>query len=255
MECKDVQPLIERYFDSELPLSDQRQIEDHLGQCRDCARLLDGLTVLRSAIKTHATYRAPATLTRALRTRLKTLTGEDKLWPRLLPWFSIGGGAAAFASVLTWVILSLVWNPGGGLMLSDEIIGAHVRSLMVDHATDIASSDRHTVKPWFNGKLDFSPPVVDTADAGYPLVGGRLEYLQQRTAAALVYRRRDHVINVFFRPARAGEAIAPSAESRQGYQVLGWAEGGLQTWVVSDLNPEELQAFANILRGPERAPR
>ena len=148
-------------------------------------------------------------------------------------------------------MLASVALPGPADAIGDEIAASHVRSLMAAHLTDVASTDRHTVKPWFAGKLDFSPPVTDLAAQGYALAGGRLDVIGGRPVAALVYQERRHVINLFIWPAPAGRT---SAQTRQGYSLVGWAQGGMQFWAVSDASPPDLQAFAQTLRERIAAP-
>lgn len=249
MDCNQAQRLIERYLDSELALSDKRVVEDHLGQCRDCSRLLDSLKAMSTAVKKKSTFNAPSGLKRKVRERLKDVTGEDERMTRVLPWLGFSGGVMAFASVMTWAILTFSLNAHDTPLLMEDIVSAHVRSLMVDHATDIASSDRHVVKPWFNGKLDFTPMVRNYSDDGFALQGGRLDYLQRRPVSALVYRRRDHVINVFMWPSYQGAGSAIKTEAYQGYNIVNWSEAGLHYWIISDLNMNELQALAALLRG------
>jgi anti-sigma factor RsiW len=127
------------------------------------------------------------------------------------------------------------------------VLDGHLRSLAPGHLADVASTDQHTVKPWFAGRLDFSPPVVDAAADGFPLVGGRVDVLAGRNVAALVYSRRNHLINVFIRPLAAGEAGVAASREIRGYHILSWPSGGMQLWAVSDLNARELEQLRGLL--------
>jgi anti-sigma factor RsiW len=150
--------------------------------------------------------------------------------------------------VIALSIVPLIRRPMTTDLLVDEIVSGHVRSLMADHLTDVASSDKHTVKPWFDGKLDFSPAVVDLADHGFPLVGGRLDYLSNRSAAALVYARQKHFINLFVWPSSREEERDARMSSRHGFNLIHWNTSETTYWVVSDLNPAELEEFAGLIR-------
>ena len=159
-------------------------------------------------------------------------------------WFAIA------ASVL--LAASITWNAAGFRhaqreVIAQTLIASHIRSLMASHLLDVASTDQHTVKPWFDAKLDFSPPVEDLANDGSPLVGGRLDYLEGREVAALVYQRREHMINVFVWPNPTGSKAIQAIESRQGYNIMRWSHGGFQCWAVSDVAPSDLAEFVRLL--------
>jgi anti-sigma factor RsiW len=137
--------------------------------------------------------------------------------------------------------------------IAGEVLASHVRSLLGEHLTDVASTDQHTVKPWFNGRLDFSPPVSDFAGAGFPLLGGRIDYVGGRAVAALVYGRRRHVINVYLWPAERGATAGPAALTRQGYHLRHWTTPVFVYWIASDLGTAELDQFAGLLRSADAA--
>ena len=190
-------------------------------------------------------YRAPTDLRARVRTELRA--GETSARDGARPagrLFYIAVGLAWAASL---AVASRVSMLAGGDPMRAEVVSSHVRSLMAEHLTDVASSDRHTVKPWFNGKLDFSPRVEDFAPDGFPLVGGRLDYVSNRPVAALVYRRQQHVINLFTWPSANGAAEAPHLITQQGYQIFEWSRDGMQYWLISDLNAAELQMLAERL--------
>lgn len=208
----------------------------------------DGLSRL---IRTHATrHRASPALESAIRTEiaLKSASVRRPVSSSRWRWsvWSFAGAGFACGVVVSAVVMLVAGQPGNADTLEAELTSSHVRALMANHLTDVASSDQHTVKPWFQGKLDYSPPVRDLGAQGYPLVGGRLDYLSDRAVAALVYRRHDHLINVFVWPDPAVAQRTPSAH--QGYNVLNWSGGGMQYWAVSDLNTAELQTLGSLLR-------
>jgi anti-sigma factor RsiW len=157
--------------------------------------------------------------------------------------------AVILAAVLALNLAPRLQRPGADQFLATQLIASHVRSLMANHLTDVASSDQHTVKPWLDTKVDFAPPVVDLSNEGFPLVGGRLDYLDNRPVAALVYQRRKHFINLFVWPAAAGADGAIKAMSRQGYQLLHWADSDFNYWAVSDVNANDLQTFKQQFEG------
>ncbi len=167
-------------------------------------------------------------------------------WPEWRRWWGMGA-AFAMGVVLSVALVSLYGLPGSRDRLVEQVVASHVRSLMVAHLSDVTSSDRHTVKPWLSRQLGFSPPVPDLAAEGFPLVGGRLDYIDDRPVAALVYQRQLHSINLFVWPSRRNAAVAATTTSRQGFNVRSWDENGMQFWAVSDLSSTELERFATLL--------
>lgn len=227
---------LDAYLDGELEAADARELEAHIAQCSECAQFRDRRLALRAAIKA----------------QLPALTAPDVLRQRILPKrrLSIGWRPLAVAASLAVVAVGgweLGFQSAAAELLTDAVLTSHIRSLMPGHLIDVQSSDQHTVKPWFNGKLDYSPPVDDFAGRGYPLLGGRLEYIDGRSVAALVYGRRQHMINVLLWPRSRGTA-GPSAQTRQGYHVLHWTTRDYSYWVVSDLGLAELQDFTGLLQ-------
>jgi anti-sigma factor RsiW len=216
MNCSDLQ----LYFDDELDASHAAEFERHLDECAACTAALERLRALRSAIRLQAPYYS--------KPHRRSTAGV---------WVAI----AAAACIIGAVVVS---RPGGGSSLEREVIAAHLRSLQASHLVDVPSSDRHTVKPWFTGKLDFAPEVVQPE--GFELVGGRLDYLDGRPVAGLIYKRRQHVINVFTWPAEGGEE-SPRADTQQGFHVVHWTRHGMQWWAISDTAEEDLKELAGLL--------
>jgi anti-sigma factor RsiW len=163
-----------------------------------------------------------------------------------LPTWAAIAAALLFGVVGGWRLGIWQVSRGDGPDVVAEVVAGHVRSLQGNHLTDIASSEHHTVKPWFAGKLDFSPPVPDFSTEGYPLIGGRLDYMREQQVAALVYGRQHHVINLFVWPSRASNVV-PVAVTRRGYHVVHGAAGGMTYWTISDLNESELSQFAHLV--------
>ena len=164
------------------------------------------------------------------------------------PWSWLGVAAAIIlAAIVGWNLVPRLQRPGDDRFLATQLIANHVRSLMANHLTDFASSDQHTVKPWLDAKLDFAPPVIDLSSEGFPLIGGRLDYLDNRPVAALIYQRRKHFINLFIWPVAADSAKTTKAVTRQGYQLLHWTDSDFNFWAVSDVTVDDLQAFKQQL--------
>jgi anti-sigma factor RsiW len=249
MTHSELELQLDAYLDGELAPRDARELEAHLKECRDCTRMRDARVALGAAIRAEIpALRAPAELRTQLGSALRSAAGISAVRRPMPPlgWRSLALAASlVLVAMGSWQVAS---NRAANDALSQEVLTSHVRSLMPGHLTDVLSSDQHTVKPWFNGKLDFSPAVSDFAGRGYPLIGGRLDYLGGRPVAALVYGRRQHLINVFLWPARRGPTGGADVTVRQGYHLLHWATPEYTYWIVSDLGLPELRQFAQLLR-------
>jgi anti-sigma factor RsiW len=245
VNCAEARDLTHLYIDQELDLVRVADVDRHLQSCPACHALYERQRALSASLKGEANYhRAPPELREHLGAALSAETG-DATRPRSRRFNRWNTGISVAAVVVLSVSVSLfMLTPTAQDRLEDEIVSSHVRSLMVNHLSDVASSDHHTVKPWFNGKLDYSPPVRDLTSQGFPLMGGRLDYLEDRPVAALVYRHRLHLINLFIWPSKSEQAQGVVVHSHQGYNLLHWARGGMGFWAVSDLNKADLKQFA-----------
>ena len=265
MNCEEAAKLMDGYLDRELDPITSQTIEQHLRECRKCDQAYKIHGSLIHAIG-NATpyYKAPAELREriqsSLRDEIAELPTRDVardtqplfsrrqprpraiLWKTSWNWLALAA-AIIFAAIIALTLVPRLQRPGADQFLATQLIASHVRSLMANHLTDVASSDQHTVKPWLDAKLDFAPPVVDLAGEGFPLIGGRLDYLDNRPVAALVYQRRKHFINLFVWPEKTGAARPTMAMSHEGYQLLHWADPDFNYWAVSDVNANDLQLF------------
>ena len=242
MNCTETRDWLDALIDGELDLSRSVEIERHLLDCPSCAASRDAMIALRERLRSGTLAMAsPLTLDRRVR---NTLSRERRDWSRV---WRIGPYLAVAASLL---LALWMWVPRESTSYDqfafDEVVAAHVRSTQVDHLVDVVSSDQHTVKPWFEGKIDFSPPVRDYASDGFVLVGGRMDYLAGTNVAAVIYQRKKHVINVFIRPGR-GPSERMRTESSQGYNIVRWRKNGMSFVAVSDLNAKELSELAQLI--------
>ena len=255
MSCEQSRALIHAYLDGELDLIRAMEIEEHLRECPGCAGEYANFAALRSTIKKDGSlyYPIPAGLPGSVHALLaETIPEESKastlVWPSR--WIQFGAIAAALAllAVLSWLLGPVLSRPRTTDLLAQEVVSEHVRSLMANHMTDVPSSDQHTVKPWFRGKLDFSPQVKDLSKQGFGLVGGRLDYIQDKSVAALVYQRRQHVINLFVWPSAKENDEAAQEITRKGYNLIHWRQSGMYYCAISDLDERELRDFVQLVQ-------
>ena len=254
MSCELTQRFVPGYLDGELDLVRTIEMETHVKNCAACARELENQQALRDALRRGSlAYTAPASLRQHIQSSLKASTATEvakrrRVWKGLYVWrWATAFAVLAVCSITAWQLVPVLHGPTNDQRIAAEVFTSHVRSLEANHLMDVASTDQHTVKPWFDGKLDFSPPVEDLASDGYPLVGGRLDYLEGREVAALIYQRRKHFINVFVWPDAGRSNSARAVESRQGYNLMRWSRGGFQFWAASDVSASDLAEFVRLL--------
>ena len=234
---------LDALLDDELDAVNAAACEAHLRECAGCAAEMDRLRTLRATLDDPALrYTAPAALRASIEAALPA--NDDAVRPpSRFAWASLGAGmaAAAAALLLTVALPSLQPRPSAGDDIARQLVSGHVRSLLANHLVDVVTSDQHVVKPWFNGRIDFSPATPDLKAQGFPLVGGRLDYIGGRVVPAIVYRRRLHTINLFAWP--VGGPTPTTSSAPDGYHLHHWQQGGLDYWAVSDVGEGDLAAF------------
>ena len=260
MDHKQVQSLAGAWLDGELPVDSRADMEAHLAGCADCRASVDAERAFLAQLKSTATYHpAPgglaARLSQALRAEEPEPDNVVALKPRTRresPWRAMALAASFVLAVLLSGGVGYMGSlPASGDQITQQIVDSHVRSLLANHLTDVTSTDQHTVKPWFNGHLDTAPPVHDFAAEGFPLIGGRLDYIDHRTVAAMIYRHGLHPINLFVWADPAKTAGQPSVTERQGYNIRHWVQGDLTYWLISDVEADQLAALEALLRKGE----
>jgi anti-sigma factor (TIGR02949 family) len=240
MSCELVERDLDAYLDRELDTESSAAVREHVKTCAACRRQLAQREALARLVRGVPYYSAPD----RLRARVLAQSTRSNSVRRVLTW------AAAAVLVLSVGAGMTLWRPASsrGNVIADEVVSNHVRSFMANHLFDVQSTDLHTVKPWFLGKLDFSPPVVDLASIGFPLVGGRLDYVGGRPVAALVYQRQKHTINVFVSPEGGDPSTRDLFLTIRGFNLRHWIHNGMSFWAVSDLNSAELGEFTSALQ-------
>jgi len=248
MDCTQTRDCLHGYIDRELDPVTATALEQHLQSCAACRHVYEQQSSVRAAVGRHAVYyTASGDLADRIRAKIGIATDKTDArphWPNR-QWLQLGA-AVAVTAVVTWIATAQLGGQRQDEILAEQVITGHARSVLTNHLTDVVSSDQHMVKPWLSSRLDFSPPVTDLTTDGFPLVGGRLDYLDNRPVAVLVYRHRQHVINLFTWPdPKSNQSTAVKTLSRQGYHVLHWGDAGMTFWAISDLNQDDLDTFTS----------
>lgn len=250
MTCDEAEVLLHALIDGELDAGHTRDVESHVAGCPRCAALLRDYREMSQAIaQAGVRYTAPP----ALRQRIEAALPQPKASPNrraVLRGFAMGSAVSALAAT---GLVAIVLRHDDFERIQSDVVSAHLRSLQAGHLTDVISTDQHTVKPWFNGKLDVSPPVIDLTAQGFTLIGGRLDYVDARAIGAVVYKRRQHVINLFVAQTGSTERRAAKIETVQGFNIRHWSDRGLNYWAVSDLARDELAEFGERFESAMRS--
>ncbi len=249
MNCSDVRRLLHGYIDDELDIVTSTDIETHLRGCDPCRKIVEQQRSFLSVVRNAGLYNA---LPDGLSSRVVgSVRYQEPSYKARVPalWRSVAIAALILLGIAVGANFMNRQKSAGEELLADQIYQSHIRSLQVDHVTDVVSSDQHTVKPWFNGKVDFSPMVRDLHDSGFVLIGGRLDFIRNQPVAAIVYGRRLHAINLFIWPRQREYSGMAATENRNGYTMLSWTADGMDYCAVSDLNPDELHHFVNLFNG------
>jgi anti-sigma factor RsiW len=251
MSCQEVCEFLDAYVDKELDVFTSSQFDRHLTECAACRAKYDQYQQMHDSVRVHMEYfPASEEFVQKLRAQLHQSGRQpaENIRRSWFPQWRVWAMAASVVAVLllTAVLLRMVRRPSTSDVLAEEVVSSHIRSLLANHLSDVVSSDQHTVKPWFSGKLDFAPLVKDLSSKGFPLAGGRLDYLDDRPVAALVYKRRQHTINLFLWPSSASNS-RPRTLTIRGYNVVHWTHSHMAYWAVSDVNAGDLGEFAHDL--------
>jgi len=249
MSCDLTKSVLHGYLDGELDAARAADFERHLVSCSECVNALESQERLRSSMLHAGLYeRAPSSLRKQVQANLGASPRPAAIvQPQSASWRWLAIAAMFLLVVFAgWRGFSLLRGDGGENTLASAIVDAHLRSLQPGHLEDVQSTDQHTVKPWFDGKIDFAPPVHDFVDQGFPLQGGRLDVVRGRTVAVLVYARRKHLINVFVWPSTERDS-EPVSGSQLGYHWIDWRKGGMELCAVSDVNATDLAELQQLL--------
>jgi anti-sigma factor RsiW len=253
MTCDEAEILLHALIDGELDASHAREVEAHLATCAKCAAAARDYREMKKAVAQGIAqgglrYTAPPELRRRIEASLPQTAAPTRR--ALLRGFAMGSAVSAMAAT---GLFAVILRSDDETRLQTEFVSAHLRSLQANHLTDVVSTDQHTVKPWFNGRIDIAPPVVDLGSQGFALIGGRLDYIDGRPVGSVIYRRRQHVINLFVVQGAGNESRAAKMDAVQGFNIRRWSDRGLDYWAVSDLAKEELASFGEKFEAATRA--
>ena len=249
MTCEEARILLHALLDNELDAGHAREVEAHIAGCPDCAAEFAAQRDMQRVLAdTDLRYTAPA----SLRNRIAASLPQRQQPSRrsVLRGFAMGSAVSALAAS---GVVAVVLRQDDQQRILSEVVSAHLRSLQAGHLIDVVSTDQHTVKPWFNGKLDVAPPVIDLTAQGFTLVGGRLDYIDARAIGAVVYKRRQHVINLFVAQTSSTEHRPPKTQTMQGFNCRRWVNRGLNFWAVSDIGADELAEFVDKFEAAMKA--
>jgi anti-sigma factor (TIGR02949 family) len=254
MSCEEVRQFLDAYMDGELDLVNTLALERHLQDCDRCRFEDSRQQELRRSIQVHTPYfKAPEGLRVRILTQIRgtrdreTSSPGARTWPSW-GWSAMAAGIAVLVLISATLLAIILKHPSPNQLIADQVVASHIRSLMVDHLNDVTSSDQHTVKPWFSGKLDFAPTVKDLGPNDFPLIGGRLDYLDGKPVAAIVYKRHQHTINLFLWPSPTRTSKIMSYYIK-GYNLIHWNQANMTYWAISDLNLQELTDFVHDQQG------
>jgi anti-sigma factor RsiW len=264
MTCDETEILLHALIDGELDAGHARDVEAHVAACPACAEKLKAFRAMRETmVQARLKETAPAHLRSRIEAALavpgKTISAPRQSWlaSARASWKNFFGGfavgTALSAAVAASLVIAVVRNDENQ-QIAGDVVSAHLRSLQAGHLTDVETSDQHTVKPWFNGKLDVAPPVIDLTAQGFTLIGGRLDYINGQPVASIVYRRRKHVINLFVGEPLGAAVHGVKDEIVQGFNIRHWSESGLDLWAVSDVDAGELDEFGQKFTAALHAP-
>ncbi len=251
MRCDECTDALGPYVDGELPPEEAEAVRAHLASCPQCAAEHEAMIELSRRLKGGLERSSAPDV---LKARIRGALGQPDAFAtptpaRETPWLRFAAAALVVAVASSGLTYALATRQAHASPVEQQVLASHIRSLMPGHLTDVASNDLHNVKPWFNGRVDLSPAVPRLDSAGFPLAGGRLDYVDGRPVATIVYMRRQHVINLFTWPATSSDAhVAPASTTERGYHLVRWSDGGTQYWAASDVSAPDLDRFVTLYR-------